>query len=109
MKAAIKAVKKGNSVGIDKIQVDLLQARGEDMINAMTSLSKQMWKDVKNRRMTYPMDPVNSDYTPKELILTAVPELSNHQTHWPSKQNNFWIILNTPDNQVKVFLKSMKT
>ena len=46
------------------------------MIDVMTSVYNMIWKTGE-----LPMDSVIGDYTPKERKLTAVPELSNNQSH----------------------------
>ena len=76
VEVAVKALKMGKSVGVDNIPAELVQARGEAMIDILT--------DLIDRRMVSHMDSIPSHHTPKERQLAAVPEQQNHQPYQPS-------------------------
>ena len=81
VEAAVKAMKMGNSAGVDNIPVELVQAGGEAMTDILT---RNLQQDLEDRRMADHMDSIPSYHTPKERQLTAVPELQNHQPYQPS-------------------------
>ena len=72
--AAVYALKKGKSAGADNIPLELVQAGGKAMIDAITSVCNK-----KNRQMTYTMDSDSGNYIPKERQHTAVPEVSSNE------------------------------
>ena len=41
--AAVQALKKGKSAGIDNIPAELVQAGGEDVITALTTICNRIW------------------------------------------------------------------
>ena len=42
MEAAVQSLKKGKSVGVDNIPAELVQADGEDVITALTTICKKI-------------------------------------------------------------------
>ena len=44
MEAAVIALKKGKSAGVDNIPAELVQAEGEAMIDILTSICNKIWK-----------------------------------------------------------------
>ena len=47
VEAAVQLLKKGKSAGVDNIQAELVQADGEDVITALTSICKKIWQTGK--------------------------------------------------------------
>ena len=43
MEAAVQSMKRGKSAGVDKIPAELVQAGGEDVINALTTICNKIW------------------------------------------------------------------
>ena len=80
MEAAVKALKKGKSAGVDNIPAELVQAGGEATINSSPNLQQELGA----MRMADHMDSIPSYHTPKENQIAAVPELQNHQPYQPS-------------------------
>ena len=44
MEAAVQSLKKGKSAGIDNIPTELIQAGGEDVITALTTIRNKIWQ-----------------------------------------------------------------
>ena len=44
MEAAVKALKKGKSAGVDNIPVELVQTGGKDNITALTTICNKIWQ-----------------------------------------------------------------
>ena len=44
MEAAIQSLKKGKSAGVDNIPAELVQAGGEDVITALTTVCNRIWQ-----------------------------------------------------------------
>ena len=44
VEAAVQSLKKGKSVGVDNIQAELVQAGGEDVITALTTICTNIWQ-----------------------------------------------------------------
>ena len=44
MEAAVQSSKKGKSAGVDNVPAELVQAAGEDVITALTTLCNKMWQ-----------------------------------------------------------------
>ncbi|XP_076445905.1 uncharacterized protein LOC143283546 [Babylonia areolata] len=44
VEAAVKSLKKGKSVGVDNIPAELVQAGGEAMITALTTILNKIWQ-----------------------------------------------------------------
>ena len=42
--AAVQLLKKGKSAGVDNIPAELVQAGGEDVINALTTICNKIWQ-----------------------------------------------------------------
>ena len=84
VEAAVQSLKKGKSAGVDNIPAELVQAGGEDVITALTTICKQ---DLADRRMANPMDPVLNHHTSQERQPAAVPELRNNKPHQSPKQS----------------------
>ena len=78
-------LKKGKSAGVDNIPAELVQAGGEDVITALTTICNKIWQ---TRRMSNPMDPVLSHHTSQERQPAAVSELPNDKPHQSSKQSH---------------------
>ena len=47
VKAAVQSVKKGKSAGVDNIAAELVQAGGEDVITALTTICDKIWQTEK--------------------------------------------------------------
>ena len=43
-KAAVQSLKKGKSAGVDNIPAELVQAGGEDVITALTTICNKIWQ-----------------------------------------------------------------
>ena len=95
MEAAVHSLMKGKSAGVDNIPAELVQADGEDVITALTTICNKMCSDW---RMTNTVDPVLSHHTSQERQPAAVPELLNDQPHQPPELK---IILNRLEPQVE--------
>ena len=46
VEAAVQSLKKGKSAGVKNIPAELLQARGEDVIMALTTICNKIWQTV---------------------------------------------------------------
>ena len=44
VEAAVEPLKKGKSAGVDNVQAELVQAGGEDIINALTTICNKIWQ-----------------------------------------------------------------
>ena len=44
MEAAVQSLKKGKSAGVDNIPTELVQAGGEDVITALTTICNKIWQ-----------------------------------------------------------------
>ena len=44
MEAAVQSLKKGKSAGVDNIPAELVQAGGEDVITALTTICNKIWQ-----------------------------------------------------------------
>ena len=44
MEAAVQSLKKGKSAGVDNIPAELVQAGGEDVITALTTICNRIWQ-----------------------------------------------------------------
>ena len=44
VEAAVQLLKKGKSAGVDNIPAELIQAGGEDVITALTTICDKMWQ-----------------------------------------------------------------
>ena len=44
VEAAVQSLKKGKSAGVDNIPAELVQARGKDVITALTTICNQIWQ-----------------------------------------------------------------
>ena len=73
--AAIKTLKEGKLARDDNIPAELVQAGGETMFD-MTSVC-----NMEKKAKCLPIDIISGDCTPKEKNLTAMPKLSNNQSH----------------------------
>ena len=81
----MQSLKKGKSAGVDNIPAELVQAGGEDVNNVLTTICK---KDLADRRIANPMDPVLSHHTSHERHPAAMPELLNSKPHQSPKQSH---------------------
>ena len=82
VEAAVQSLKKAKSSEVNNIPAELVQAGGDDVINALTTICNKT-----DRRMANPVDPVLSHHTSQERQPAAVPELPNSQPHQPPKQS----------------------
>ena len=48
MEVAEQSLKKGKSAGVDNIPAELVQAGGEDVINALTTICNNIWQTEEN-------------------------------------------------------------
>ena len=78
MENAVPPLKKGKSAGVDNIPAKLVQAGGEDVITALTTICDKIWQ---TGRMANPVDPVLSHHISQETQPAAVPELPYDQPH----------------------------
>ena len=85
MEAAVQLLKKWKSAGFDNIPAELVQAGGEDVITALTTICDKIWQTGK---MANPMDPVLSHHISQERQPAAVPELPNNKPHQSPKQSH---------------------
>ena len=74
MEAGVQVLKKGKSAGVDNIPAELVQAGGEDVITALTTICNKIWQTMANS-----MDPVLSHHILQERQPAAVPELPNNK------------------------------
>ena len=44
VKAAVQSLKKGKSAGVDSIPAELVEAGGEDVINALKTICNKIWQ-----------------------------------------------------------------
>ena len=44
MEAAVQSLKKGKSAGVDNIPAELVQAGGEDVVTALTTICNKIWQ-----------------------------------------------------------------
>ena len=85
MEAAVQSLKKGKSAGVDNIPAELVQANGEDVITALTTICNKIWQTGE-----WPTPwTVLSHHTSQERQPAAVPDLPNDQTHQSPKQSQF--------------------
>ena len=47
MEAAVQSLKKGKSAGVDNIPAELVQAGGEEVITALTTICNKIWQTGK--------------------------------------------------------------
>ena len=85
MEAAVQSLKKGKSAGVDNIPAELVQAGGEDVITALTTICNKIWQTGEWQN---PMDPVLSHHTFQERQPVAVPELPNNKPNQSPKQSH---------------------
>ena len=83
VEASEQSLKKGKSAGVDNIPAELVQAGGDDVITALTTICNKT-----DRKMANPVDPVLGHHTSQERQPAAVPELPNNQPHQPPKQSH---------------------
>ena len=85
MEAAVQSLKKGKSGGVDNIPAELVQADGEDVITALTTICNKIWQTGE-----WPIVWTQSlviTFSPKRQP-SAVPELPNNQPHQSPKQSH---------------------
>ena len=87
MEATVQSLKKGKSARVDSIPAELVQAGGEDVITALTTICNKIWQ-TGEYQMAIPMDPVLSHHTSQERQPAAVQELLNYKPHQPPKQTH---------------------
>ena len=84
VEAAVQSLKKGKSAGVDNIPTELVQAVGENVITALTTICDKIWKTG-----GWPTLWIQSLVIalPIKRQAAAVPELSNNQPHQSPKQS----------------------
>ena len=85
VEAAVQSLRKGKSAGVDNIPEELVQAGGENVITALTTICNKIWQ---TGEWPTPMDPVLSHHTSQERQPAAVPELPNDKPHQSSKRSH---------------------
>ena len=83
MEAAVQSLKKGKSAGVD-IPAELVQAGGEDVIIALTTICNKS-RQTGEWQTPYP---VLSHHTSQERQPAAVPQLPNNKPHQSPKQSH---------------------
>ena len=82
LEAAVQSSKKKKkSAGVDSIPAELVQADGEDVITALTTICD---------KISNPVDPVLSHHTCQERQPAAVPELPSSVTQAKSCRRSYW-------------------
>ena len=85
MEAAVQSLKKGKSAGVDNTPAELVQAGGENVITALTTICN---KDLEDWRIANPVDPLLSHHTSQERQPASVPELPNDQPPQSPKKSH---------------------
>ena len=81
--AAVPSLKKGKSAGVDNIPAELVQACGEDVITALTTICSKIWQ---TGEWPTPLTQSLSIALPKKPA--TVLELPNDQPQQPPKQSH---------------------
>ena len=84
VEAAVQSLKKGKSAGVDNIPGELVQAGGEDVITALTTIHNKIWQ---TGEWPTPWNPDLRHHTSLERQPAAVPELPKNKPHQSSKQS----------------------
>ena len=82
VEAAVKALKKGKSAGVDNIPGELVQAGGEAMISALTTICNKIWQ---TGEWPTPWTQSLVIMLPKKGNITTMSELPHHQPYKPSQ------------------------
>ena len=85
VEAAVQQLKKGKSGGVDNIPAELVQAGGEDVITALTTICNKIWQ---TGEWSTPWTQSLVITLPKKGNLAAVPELPNSKPHHSRKQSH---------------------
>ena len=100
MEAAVQSLKKGKSAGVDNIPAELVQAGGEDVITAVTTICNKSWQTGEwptPRTQSLVITLPKKGKKKKDCILqerawvqksAAMPELPNNQLHQSPKQSH---------------------
>ena len=80
--AAIQSLKKGKSAGVDNIPAKLVQAGGEDVITALTTICNKIWQ---TGEWPTPWTQFLVIALPKK---GSLPELPNNKPHQPHKKSH---------------------
>ena len=86
MEAAAQSLKKGKASGVDNIPAELVQAGGEDVITALTTICDKIWKT--GEWPTQWTQSLYSHHTSQERQPAAVPELLNNKPNQSPKQSH---------------------
>ena len=86
VETTVQSLKKGKSAGFGNIPAELVQAGGEDVITAFTTICNKIWQ---RGEWPTPWAQTLVVTLPKERQPAAVPELPNDQPHQPPKQS-YW-------------------
>ena len=85
VEAAVQSLKKGKSGGVDNIPAELVQAGGEDVITALTTICNKTWQ---TGEWPTPWTESLVIAFQKKRQPAAVPELPNDQPHQLPKQSH---------------------
>ena len=85
LEAAVQSLRTGKSVGVNNIPVELVQAGGEDVITALTTICDKIWQ---TGEWPTPWTQSLSHLTSQERQPSAVPELLNNRPHQSPKQSH---------------------
>ena len=85
MEAAIQSLKKGKSAGVDNIPAELVQAGGENIITALTTICNKIWQlGVWQTPWTQSLVIT----LPPKRQLAAMPDLPNNKPDQSPKQSH---------------------
>ena len=85
VEAAVQSLKKGKSDGVDNIPAELVQAGGEDVITALTTICNKIWQ---TGDWPTPWTQSLSHHTSQKRQPAAMPELPNNKPHQSPKQSH---------------------
>ena len=86
VEAAVQSLKKVKSARVDNIPAELVQAVGENVMTALTTICNKIWQTGEWPTPWTP--PVLSHHTSQEKQPAAVPELPNSKPHQSPKQSH---------------------
>ena len=82
VEAAVQSLKTGKSAGVDNIPAELVQAGGEDVITALTTICNKIWQ---TGEWPTPWTQFLVIALPKK---GSLPELPNNKPHQPHKKSH---------------------